>query len=361
MKKLMALLMALMLIILAGCNSSPAPEATEAPVETTQAPAETTEAATEPTETEPPAPQTISGTILADKTPVLLADANREDVLDVVAEYDESYFVVKLENGYGLVEKRLVRLESQEAYVQWEGYAKYGAMLYPSYLLREEEGQSLSLNSRMLVLEDLGGILVVQTEEGIYYMDAETVSTHYVQPYSGGGGSADGGDITMGFQGGYTNLSVIAPQSGDVTGKATVLVEGAPILLGWFDREDAVAVVNEAGFAEEREGYYIVYLNGLYGYVRQGLIAREGEEPYAQWTGYGVNSPKLYSNYDLTGESVKLNNNAELQILADLGNCYLVVSGEIMGYMPKATVSEHPIVYSGWGGGGGGEWTPPAM
>ena len=362
MKKLLALLLVITVLFLAGCNADSgattetAPATTEAPVETTEA----TEPA--PTETDPPVPETISGTVQADKTAVLLSTANRGDQLDIVGEYDEAHYVVKMESGYGLIEKRLVRMDGEEAYESWEGYANYNALLYPTYALRASEGETLNLNTKIVVLDDLDGILVVQVDDAIGYMNAEQVSTGYIQPYSGGGGSADGGDIVLGIQGGITKLSVLAPQSGDVTGKGTVLADGAEILLGWFDRNEEVRIVNEAGFAEEKEGFYTVYLDGLYGYIRQNFLLKEGEEAYAEWDGYAKANAVIYTSFNLSGESVKLNTNAELKILADLGDCYLVTSGEITGYMAKDTVSEVPISYSGWGGGGGGgEWTPPAM
>ena len=355
MKKVTILLLILSLL-LAGCGSNTAEETAPA---TTEAPVEIT-VATEPTETEPPVPETLSGTVQADKTAVVLTTANRGDEVDIVGEYDEDHYVVKLETGYGLIEKRLVRMEGEEAYAEWEGYANYNALLYPTYALKASEGESLSLNTKILVLDDLDGILVVQLEDRIGYMEAAVVSKGYIQPYSGGGGSADGGDIVLGFTGGIVNLGTFVPQKGETTGKATVLADGAEILLGWVDRNEEVSIVNESGFAEEREGFHTIYLDGLYGYIRQNFLLKEGEEPYAEWDGYAKSGAVIYTGHNLSGESTKLNANAELKILADLGDCYLVASGDITGYMPKDTVSEVPISYGGWsGGGGGGEWTPP--
>lgn len=360
MKKIILLLF-ILTVILAGCGGK-APAETTAPA-TTEAPVQTTAATEpEPTETEPPVPETVSGTVLADKTAVVLTMANRGDAVDIVDQFDEAHYVLKMETGYGLIEKRLVRLEGEEAYAEWDGYAGYNALLYPTYAMKSSEGETLNLNTNIHVLDDLGGILVVQVAEKLGYMEAAAVSASYIQPYSGGGGSADGGDISLGFQGGISKLSVFVPQSGDATGKATVLVDGAEILLGWFDRNEEVSIVNEAGFAEEKEGFCTIYLDGLYGYIRQNFLCREDQEAYAEWDGYAKSGAVLYPSYNLSGEGTKLNNNAELKILADLGDCYLVTSGEITGYMAKDTVSEVPISYSGWGGGGGGgEWTPPAM
>ena len=97
MKRFSAILLALVLILCAGCaKTSPRPQA---PVET-EAPPETLPAETQPPETtEPPTeplPQTEEGIILADHVPAILAIFSRGDTLDVVGEYDENHYVVQL-------------------------------------------------------------------------------------------------------------------------------------------------------------------------------------------------------------------------------------------------------------------------
>ncbi|MBQ3504498.1 MAG: hypothetical protein IJA75_07325 [Oscillospiraceae bacterium] len=364
MKKALIILLTLMLLLAAGCGKE-APEGTTAPDPTTEPVVETTEATqpqpteTEPVETEPPVPETTSATVQADKTGLILSIVNRGDTVEVVGEFDEDHYAVKLETGYGLVQKRLVRLEGEEPYVGWEGYARYNAMLYPSYILRTAEGTTLNMNTRVQVLEDLGDVLLVQWEQTLGFMEESMVSTTYIKPATGGG-SADGGDIVLGYRGGVTNLSTFVPQEGEVSGKAEVLADGTEILLGWFDRDEEVQIVAEEGFAEGWEGYHTIYLKGLYGYIREGFLLEEGAEAYEQWTGYAKYGAKLYAGFTLSGEAVTLGSNEAVTILWDLGDCYLAERGDVTGYVPKDSISETPIVYGG-GGGGGGEWTPPAM
>lgn len=363
MKKLLALLAALAVLSLTGCGSQP--EATQAPAE--EPTVEVTTEATEPTETEPPVPETESAVIKADRTAVMLTTANRGDILDVVDEYDGDHYVVKLENGYGLVEKRLARLDSDPAYEQWTGYAFYGAELYTNYLLRGEDPVKLDMNKQMTVLDSLGDVLVVQIEDSIGYILASQVSSYFIVPSpggGGGGGGVDGGDIALNFRGSVALLGTFVPQEGEKTGTATVLADETPILLGWFDRDDKAELVLEEGFAEDREGYYTVYLDGIYGYIRQNLVSRESEEAYEEWDGYALYNAELYDNYDLTGESMrKLNANEEIHIVSDLVDCYLVIVGEETGYMAKDQISEYYVVYGGGssGGGGGAEWSPPVL
>lgn len=370
MKRILAILLCFALI-LAGCGAKK-PEPTESKETesvtvpaTTQAPTE--EPTTVPTETEPPVPETVSGTALADHTDVVLMTVDRDSTVEIAGEYDDVYYIVKTEQGYGLMEKRLIRLEGAEAYEQWSGYAVYNAKVYNNYHLLPDDVQTLNMNAQVKVLDSLGGYLVVQVEETVGYMRESEVSRYYINPAPAGGGNtggADGGDISLRNQGGIIGLYTFVPQSGEVTGKGTVLVNGAEIILGWFDRENSVAIINEEGFAEAKEGWYAVYHDGLYGYVRQSLILKDDEEAYTEWDGFAKYQAPLYDNYYLTGEAVsKLTANASVHILADLGNCYLVTSAETTGYMAKDQVSDTYISYGGGGGGGntGGDWTPPAL
>lgn len=370
MKKITVILLCLMLLFAAGCNEetpvttqgTTEPSETTVPVETTQATTAPTEPEpTEPPVTEPPVPETVPGTVLADRTMVILETAQRGSTVEVVGEFDADHWVVKTELGYGLMEKKLVRMDGEAAYAQWEGYARSGAKLYDNYHLLSPEIQSLSMNTKVQVLEDLGGCYLVQVGDALGYMRQDQVSKSYIKPSSGGSsGGADGGDISLDYSWGVSLLSVSAPQSGEVTGSAIVLADDAEISLGWFDRGETMQIVTESGFAEEKEGYYTVYLDGLYGYVWQNLAAQEGEAPYAQWQGYARSNAPLYDNYYLTGDAVKkLSANASVQVVCDLGVCYLVQVGEDTGYMAKDQVSETRIKYSS--GSSGGEWSDPVL
>ncbi len=372
MRRILAILICTALL-LAGCKENvPQVTTTEATQEPTTVPTTvpepTTEPTTVPTETEPPVPDTLSATVLADRTYLVLKTVDRDATVEIVEAYDDEYYVVKTEEGYGLMEKRLVRMEGAEGYEGWTGYAVYGAKLYTNYHLLPDGGeQTLNMNTKVPVLDDLDGTLVVQTEGGIGYMRQKELSRGYIQPAPSGGnsGSADGGDIVLGGQSGVMLLSNIIVHSGDVSGKGTVLADEAEIILGWFDRNEAVAIVNEEGFIEEKEGWYGIYHEGLYGYVRQNLVRKDGEEAYAEWDGFAKYQAQLFDNYYLSGEPVsKLASNANVHILEDLGHCYLATSGEHTGYIVKDMVSQTKINYNSGGsssGNSGGDWTPPAL
>ena len=364
MKKRIFAILICIVLVLAGCRSNvPEDITTTEPTTvpgttqpTTQPP--TTEPTTIPTETEPPVPQTLAATALADRTEVILTTLDRDAVVEIVGEYEADYYIVKVAEAYGLMEKRLVRMEGTEAYGSWTGYAVSQAKVYTHYHLLPQGAKTLKMNAKVTVLEKLGGTLVVETESGLGYMREKEVSRNYIQPSTSG--SADGGDIVLGGIGGNMNLSNFVSQSGDVSGKGTVLAEEAEVILGWFDRGERVAIIDEDGFLTEKEGWYGIYHEGLYGYVRQSLLRKDGEEAYTQWNGFAKSQAQLFDNHYLTGEPVgKLSANAGVQILEDLGHCYLATSGDHTGYIAKDMVSETKINYSS--GNTGGDWTPPAL
>lgn len=365
MRKLWIILLCLM-VCMTGCKQ----ERTAAPTNTTDR-TETESVSTipsdpqvetEPQVTEPPVPDTVTAVALADHTDVVLTTVDRDESIDIAGEFDENYYVVKLESGYGLIERCLVRMDGEAVYAQWDGYAYHGAVLYDNYHLLPGGEKELSKNTIVRVLDCLDGCYVVQLDETIGYVRESQISKTYIKPYSGGGGQ-DGGDISLSYgdetSNLYTNLSLFVPQSGEVSGKGIVLVNGAEIILGWFDRDDSMQIIAEAGFAPEQEGWYSVYLNGTVGYVRQNLSLMDGAEPYMQWNGYSRSGAEVFDNYYLNGESVKtLSTNTDIHVVCDLGACYLVSIGETIGYMNKDHISETRITYNG---GGESEWSDPVM
>jgi hypothetical protein len=370
MKKTIIVLLCLAVLLISGCAKDPPfpTDPSTTTTHTTQATdntQETEESVPDPTpsessDPEPPIPETLPGTVLADQTAVILATAVRDSIIDVVGEYDNVFYIVKLEIGYGLIEKRLVRMNGTDTYELWNGYARYGAKLYNNYHLLSAEAQDLATNTQIQVLDSLEDCLVVQVGDTLGYMLESQISRSYIQP-STGSSNADGGDITLGYQGGIMRLSTVTPQTGDISAQATVLANGAEIILALFDRGETIAIINEDGFIEEKEDYYAVYLNGFCGYVWKNLVAEENAEPYTQWDGYAHYQAAVYDHYYLTGEPIdKLASNTIIHVICDLGECYQVSINEEIGYIAKEHVSKTYITYSG-GNSSGEEWSDPVM
>jgi len=348
------------MLLTAGCNQQqPVPTVPETTVpvteESTKTPTEEpTEAPTEePTE---PVPECINAVVQVDKASAVLTLLSRGDTVDVVGEYDKDHYVVKTESGYGLIEKQLLRMSGEGAYEGWTGYAYGGASIHDNYQLIGGAIQSLNQNTQVDVMDELKYCYVVKSGEIIGFMRKSQVSRNPIQ-YSGGGGGADGGDISLSF-GGIVTLSAIE-QKGDVTGTAEVLADGTQVMLGYFNREELAPVVAEEGFAPAWDGYYTLYLNGLYAYLPQNLALLEGEASYEQWNGFTGYSGAIYDNFLLLGEGKNTALNTSVTVLWDGGEFYAVSVNDAIGYMAKDQIS--PNRYATGGGGGGGDWTPPAM
>ena len=358
MKKVILILLAAVLLLSAGCGAQQ-PEPTEAVVPETTVPATQapTEAPTEPP-TEP-VPVCMDATVQVADAPAVLMLLNRGDCVDVVGEFDEQHYVVKTEQGYGLVEKQLLRFSGEAAYEVWTGYAYSGAEVYSNYQFIGEPVTTLGLNAQVEVLDELEYGYVVKTEDVSGFIPKESLSRNYIRyKSSGGGGGQDGGDISLSF-GGVVKLSVIE-QTGEVTGKAEVLADGTQVILGYFQMGDCVSVVSEEGFAPAWDGYYTLYLNGFYAYMPMNLALTDGEEAYTQWSGYSGYSACVYDNYLLLGEGTAISTNTQVTILWDGGDYYVVSIGDDIGYMAVEKVGESRYA-TGGGGGGGGEWTPPVL
>ncbi len=359
MKKSLIVLLALALILCAGCTKqdpvqtetpTTAPVQTEAP---TTVPVEETVPPT--TEETIPVPELSTAYAMVDQTPAILDTLLRDDVVDVVGEYDENHYVIKTDLGYGLVKKEMVRLDGQDPYAVWTGYAYHNAEVYDNFYLSGEPVLKLNQNTNVEVLDELRYCYVVRVEDQMGFMNKKSLAQWPI--VSGGGAGEDGGDIILQGQGGISLLSVVE-QTGDVTGQAVVLADGAEVVLGYFSRGEEIPVVAEDGFAENRDGCVTVYLNGLYAYVPEMLVLPEGAEAYTVWDGYSQWNGVVYDNYYLLGEPVvKLYSNAEIHVIEELENCYLVEVNGTTGYMSKEMVSQTRIPT----GDGGGEWTPPAM
>ena len=382
MKKYIIVLLALALLFCAGCEKEE-PVETEAP---TTAPTETTVPPT--TEETIPVPELSMGSALVDETPAILDTLMRDDVVDVVGEYDEDHYVIKTDLGYGLVKKELLRLESDAAYEVWTGYAYWNAEVYDNLYLTGEPSQKLRTNTKVEVLDDIGYCYVVRVEETVGFMNPSRLAKWPISSggsgdsggsggSGGGGGStgADGGDISLQFNGGIVLLAAIE-QKGDVTGQATVLADGTEVILGYFDRGEEIPMVAEEGFAEKWEGYVTVYLDGLYAYVPQSLVVTEDAAAYEAWDGYSRWNGVVYDNFHLLGDPIdKLYTNVKVHVIAELDNCYVVEANEVTGYMSKDVVSKTRISTGGGnsdsgGSGGGGnsggsggsaEWSPPVL
>lgn len=361
MKKTWVLLVVLAMLLCAGCH-----EQIEETLPTETQPIQTepvtqpTETEPEPTETEPPVPETVEAAVKADGVPAILLTLNRNDVVELIGEYDEDHYIVKVQETYGLVEKILLRTADQEPYQAWTGYAYNGVAVYNNLRMQGEAVFSLTMNETVEVLEEFGYGYLVAYKDGIYYMRSTALSKNYIQ-YNGGAnsGGADGGDIEL--QQPVVNLLSAVPQEGTAVGKATVLADGVELVLCYLNWGEVVQVVAGDGYAEAKDNYLTVYMNGLFAYVPTGFVRQAGETAYTAWEGYAQYNAELFDNLYLLGDPINRPVvNTVIRVVEELEHCYLVQIGDISGYLVKEMVSVNKVHFD-TSGGSGGDWTPPIL
>lgn len=336
-------------------------------------------------------PQIEEAVILADRVPAITAILSRGDTVNVVGEYDEDYYVIETESGYGLVEKILLSMPDDPSYEAWKGYCKGSKNLYDNYRLSGKPVKTLSTNARIEVLDELeDGCCVVKVGERTGFMNLKDISKSPIQTYSydyggapasGGGGGApaagnDGGEITLSRSEGVILSGVVMLNSIEweetVAGEATVKADGAEVVLRHFDREEIVQILPEPD--EEWEDYITVLVEDVQTHVQASLLRKAGEEPYQEWDGYAKKDTVLYDNFYLQGKGKTLSTNTKIHVVADLETCYLVTVNEEFGYIGKTMVSKtRTVVYTDpWQSGGGGsssgggttgrqEWSDPVL
>lgn len=130
-------------------------------------------------------------------------------------------------------------------------------------------------------------------------------------------------------------------------------VNGTPAVLSVKMRGDLVDVVGEYD-----ENHYVIKTEAGYGLVRKELIRMEGAPEYETWTGHAYWHAEFYDNLYLTGEPAQLlATNTRVEVLDDLGYCYVVKMEEATGFIKTNRISKWRFSSgssSDDGGSGGG-------
>lgn len=353
MKKGLAILLALVLLLSAGCSAKQ-----EQPPQTTVP--ETTAPATEAPETtvpetEPPLPKLETGTVQGDNIPAILCLLNRGDLAEVTGYTDEAHAAVKTDFGSGTMETQLLRFADEETPESWTGYARWNTGFYESYEMGGKAPTTLKTNTKVEVLEELEDCYLVTVDGETGFVAKAQVSKWPIKSSSGG---QDGGDISLASWGKVQLLSSITK-----TGSAQVRVDGAKVVLKYFQLGDTVQIVAEEGFAPELEGYMTILVDGTYAYIPEVWVHRDEDPAFESWDGFAGYDCQLYDNYQLKGKPMKqVSGNTALTVLWTAGEVSIIRVGDTIGYASTDTLHTTPIpAQKDQGNGGGSEWTPPAM
>ena len=146
----------------------------------------------------------------------------------------------------------------------------------------------------------------------------------------------------------------------ETTAPAPRTVEGTiqgihiPAILSFPQRGDIVQVT---GYPDEATA--TVTVGDAQGSLAKVLLRFDSEESYEAWQAYAKYNTRVFEGYTLVGEPLAtLKTNTQMTVLDDLGECYLVQTEDLTGYIAKTQASKGRIKgsssSSGSGSGGSG-------
>lgn len=365
MKKFIAILVILSLLVPMGaCGAKEEPALTPAP---TAAPTPTPEPVPTPTPapTEPPYELGVARARFGE---VLYCTFEPYTEVVVKGKFAD-YYVIEGEEVDLIIDKTVIRLEREEPFEPWDGYARSGAKVYETAYMDGEVIAELSTNTQVKVLDGKDNWLRIEWEEGSGYALLDEISETLLvagRGGGGGGGAMDGTDVSMG------DLALMLEKKPDIMplgayfGHEIEPIANAPAVtlshetrayLFLTERDDELKVTKVDEESCE------IYTNGFYATAPRWLVRVEGDKEYEPWTGFAKGS-EMFGEYQMRSVLTELNTNDEVLVIDELPTCYVVEFDGQIGYVLLDEISETQIVArrgGGGGGGGGGEWTPPAL
>ena len=366
MKKILCFITVLALILgLAAC-------AKEAPAETAGAPTaatadtatettaeatteETTEATTEPAPTEP---DTFPGMAKAAFGELRFGTLEQGTTVTVIGTFGD-YYVIEGAEADTLIEQWFLRLEGQEPYAPWTGYAAWGTEVFASAYMEGEAFATLSSNQAVTVTEAGNGWLCITWGENVGYCDPDQISATRRSGGNGNGGGGDGSDVPMGSLSNWGGISQLGTYAGPEFEamepvSATVLIPDARTYLSLTLRGSELKLLTVD------EDSCTVWLGGFEVTVPRSLVRLEEDEPYVQRTVFCRYGAELFAEYQLRSSVQKPAVNTQLLVLDEAPGCLIVeLEGEVR-YVDPAMVSDY-LITGGNGDSGNSGWTPPAM
>ena len=123
-----------------------------------------------------------------------------------------------------------------------------------------------------------------------------------------------------------------------------------PAILSFPQRGDIVQVT---GYPDEATA--TVTVGDAQGSFAKVLLRFDSDESYEAWQAYAKYNTQVFDGYTLVGEPLAtLKTNTQITVLDDLGECYLVQTEDLTGYIAKTQASKWRIKSSSSSGSGSG-------
>lgn len=121
-----------------------------------------------------------------------------------------------------------------------------------------------------------------------------------------------------------------------------------PAILSFPQRGDIVQVT---GYPDEATA--TVTVGDAQGSFAKVLLRFDSDESYEAWQAYAKYNTRVFEGYTLVGEPLAtLKTNTQMTVLDDLGECYLVQTEDLTGYIAKTQASKWRIKSSSSSGSG---------
>lgn len=125
----------------------------------------------------------LTATVLLSDVPAYFGILDRGDKVEIKVddlfdfngkEKQDNMCTVRFHNKECELPEELFRLDSEPAYQPWIGYAAAGSVLYQDYTLTTVF-RNLETNTELTIIDSIGSILIVESDESLFYIDGEQV------------------------------------------------------------------------------------------------------------------------------------------------------------------------------------------
>ncbi len=312
----------------------------------------------------PAEPATARSVVKASNAPVLAQLFSRGDTV-VVLGTDEEYYILAMEDGAeAMMERCLVRLETEEPFSPWVGYAASGACAYSNWQL-EGEPLPLAINTVISVIDKLGDVYLIEGDGKPQYIAVSAVSQNPISNSNNAPANRDGGDIqvTAGLSLDQIPQAVfLANEQATYPLQGTVLADCAEAILAFHARGDEERVLLDAEAPVLENGFYSVLLDGRICLMAEKYLRLDMEAPYSERIGYARSGAAVFSEVQQRHTALRvLSTNSEVKIIEEAGDMLVVEIDGLVGYVSADMITETPIPPSAASGGGGADWSPPLL
>lgn len=255
----------------------------EAEAEAERLAAEEAEKAAREAEEEAKKVQKTEGTAAVGNVDILYGRMNRGSEVNVISDADTpaSFYTILLEDGdKAIIDRSLVRLESEKPFAEYTAAAKEQIEIYNSAYFDRAVTAVIEPEAEFSVIDEFGGVRAVKYGDKEGYISASAG----IERKSGeAADSSEKAEVTL-------------PEEGSV--KGTVLTDFAEMYMGKLSGGEKIEITDI-----DDQTVSIIDDEDNTGIVPRWAVSVEGDTPYSGWSAYTLEDFSAYSNYMMIGKA----------------------------------------------------------